>query len=120
MMTQQKYVEYLLSTPHHYTCTNLAEHLEGVSHDVVSDFLQRERLTPRQLGERVRGRISDSGEAFLLADDSVQDKRYSQFIEWVKHPSSGNEQGRVKGIGVVNLGHSSGGAGDFWPIDDRL
>lgn len=49
MITKQKYVEYLLSTPNNYTCTNLAEHLEGVSHDAVSDFLQRERLTPRQL-----------------------------------------------------------------------
>ena len=38
MITKQKYVEYLLSTPTNYTCTNLAEHLEGVSHDVVSDL----------------------------------------------------------------------------------
>jgi hypothetical protein len=109
-----------LSTPNHSTCTNLADPWEGVSHDAVSDFLQRERLTPRPLWERVRGRIDDHSEAFLRADDSVQDKRYSQFIERVKHPYSGNEHGRVKGIGVVNLVHSSGTEGDFWPIDDRL
>jgi hypothetical protein len=120
MITKQKYVEYLLSTFNNYTCTNLAEHLEGVSHDAVSDFLQRERLTPRQLWELVRGRINDSGEAFLLADDSIQDKRYSQFIELVKRQYSGNEHGLVKGIGVVNLVHSSGAAGDFWPIDYRI
>jgi hypothetical protein len=47
MITKQKYVEYLLSTPNHYTCTNLADPLEGVSHDAVSDFLSRGRLTPR-------------------------------------------------------------------------
>ena len=35
----------LVSTPINYTCTNLAEHLEGMSHDAVSDFLKRERLT---------------------------------------------------------------------------
>jgi hypothetical protein len=120
MITKQKYVEYLWSTPNHYTCTNLAEHLEGVSHDVVSDFLSRERLTPRHLWERVRGRINDSPEAFLLADDSIQDKRYSQFIELVKRQYSGNEHGLVKGIGVVNLVHSSGAEGDFWPIDYRV
>jgi hypothetical protein len=120
MITKQKYVEYLLSTPNNYTCTNLAEHLEGVSHDVVSDFLQRERLTPRHLWELVRGRINDSPEAFLLADDSIQDKRYSQFIELVKRQYSGNEHGLVKGIGVVNLVHSSGAEGDFWPIDYRI
>lgn len=120
MFTKQKYVEYLLSTPNNYTCTNLADHLEGVSHDVVSDFLRRERLPPRQLWELVQGRIHDSGEAFLIADDSVHDKRYSQFIELVKHQYSGNEHGLVKGIGVVNLVHSSGTEGDFWPIDYRL
>lgn len=120
MLTKQKYVEYLLSTPNNYTCTNLAEHLEGVSHDAVSDFLQRERLAPRQLWELVRGRIDDHSEAFLLADDSIHDKRYSQFIELVKCQYSGNEHGLVKGIGVVNLVHSAGAEGDFWPIDYRL
>jgi hypothetical protein len=120
MITKQKYVEYLLSTPTNYTCTNLADHLEGVGHDVVSDFLSRERLTPRQLWELVQGRINDSGEAFLIADDSIQDKRYSQFIELVKRQYSGNEHGLVKGVGVVNLVHSSGAEGDFWPIDYRI
>ena len=46
MITKQKYVEFLVSTPINYTCTNLAEHLEGMSHDAVSDFLKRERLKP--------------------------------------------------------------------------
>ena len=49
MITKQKYVEYLVSTPINYTRTNLAEHLEGMSHDVVSDFLKRERLTASHL-----------------------------------------------------------------------
>ena len=49
MITKQKYVEYLVSTPINYTCTNLAEHLEGMSHDAVSDFLKRERLTASHL-----------------------------------------------------------------------
>jgi hypothetical protein len=118
MITKQKYVEYLLSTPNNYTCTNLATHLEGVSHDVVSDFLSRERLTPRQLWELVQGRINDRGEAFLLADDSIQDKRYSQFIELVKRQYSGNEHGLVKGIGVVNLVLSLRRRGGF--LADRL
>ena len=83
-------------------------------------LLSRERLTPRHLWELVRGRINDSGEAFLIADDSIQDKRYSQFIELVKRQYSGNERGLVKGIGVVNLAHSSGAEGDFWPIDYRI
>ena len=42
MITKQKYVEYLVRTPINFTCANLAEHLEGMSHDLVSDFLKRE------------------------------------------------------------------------------
>ena len=39
MITKKQYVEYLMSTPKNCTCTYLAKHLEGVSHDVVNDFL---------------------------------------------------------------------------------
>ena len=45
MIIKQKYVEYLISTPINCTCTNLAENLEDTSHDVVSNYLKRERLT---------------------------------------------------------------------------
>ena len=120
MISKKRYVEYLLSTPFNYTCTNLADHLDGVSHDVVNDFLRQEHLRPHQLWELVRGRIEDSPEAFLIADDSVQDKRYSRFIELVKWQYSGAEHQTVKGIGVVNLVHSNGQAGDFYPIDYRV
>ncbi len=49
MITKQQYVEYLLATPVNYTCTNLADHLDDVSHDAVSDYLRRERHTARTL-----------------------------------------------------------------------
>jgi DDE superfamily endonuclease len=120
MITKKQYVEYLLSTPFNYTCTNLADHLEGVSHDVVNDFLWQERFRPAQLWELVRGRIEDSREAFLIVDDSVQAKRYSRFMDLVKWQYSGVDHRPVKGIGVVNLVHSNGQAGDFYPIDYRV
>ena len=112
--------QYLISTPINYTCTNLSEHLEGVSHDVISDYLQRERLTPRMLWEMSRQLIEDSPSSFLIIDDSVQDKRYSHQIELVKRQYSGNEHGVVKGIGVVNLVHTNGTGRDFYPIDYRI
>lgn len=120
MITKQQYVEYLVSTPINYTCSNLAEHLEGVSHDAVSDYLQRERHTARQVWELAQHLIGDSPDAFLLIDDSVQDKRYSRKVELVKRQYSGNEHGVVAGIGVVNLVHSAGAEGDFYPIDYRI
>ena len=64
--------------------------------------------------------LRDSPEAFLLVDDRVQDKKYSRFIDVAKRPYSGNAHGMVTGIGLVNLLHSSGEAGDFLPLDYRV
>ncbi len=75
MITKAQYVEFLISTVVNFTGTHLAEHLDRVSHDTVTDFLQSERLTAHQLWELVQGLIQDSAQAFLIVDDSVQDKR---------------------------------------------
>jgi len=120
MITRNQYIEYLLSTPINYTCSNLSEHLENVSHDTVTDFLQNQKFTPRDLWDLVKDRIDDSAEAFLLVDDSVQNKQYSNAIETVKLQYSGNEHGLVKGIGVVNLVHTNGSLGDFYPVNYRI
>lgn len=120
MITKQQYVEYLISTVDNFTGTNLAEHLDEVSHDTITDYLQTERLTARTLWELVEGLIIDSPASFLIVDDSVQDKRYSRFIELVKLQYSGAEHGLVRGIGIVNLVHSAGAKQDFYPIDYRI
>lgn len=120
MISPHEYIEYLLSTPFNYTCTNMADHKPNLSHDVVSDFLRQERIKPADLWAIVRPHLSDSNQAAIVVDDSVQDKRYSNFIELVKKQYSGNEHGTVKGIGLVNLIHSAGPDGEFWPIDYRI
>jgi hypothetical protein len=120
MITKQQYVEYLICAIGNYTSSNLADHLDDVSHDVITDYLSNERHTARGLWELVRGLLEDNPEAFLLVDDSVQDKRYSRFIELVKLQYSGAEHGLVRGIGVVNLVHSAGTEKDFYPMDYRI
>ena len=120
MITKNQYIEYLLSTPINYTCSNLSEHLENVTHDSVTDFLQHSKFAPADLWELVKNRIDDSAEAFLLVDDSVQNKQYSHSIETVKLQYSGNVHGLVKGIGLVNLVHTNGCLGDFYPINYRV
>ena len=120
MLTQTAYIEYLLSTPTNYTCTHLAAHLPDASHDQVNRSLRNSRLPVRQLRALVQPLLPDSPEAFLLVDDSVQDKKYSRCIEMAKRPYSGNAHGMVTGIGLVNLVHSSGQAGDFLPLDYRV
>jgi len=128
MITKQQYVEYLLATPGNYTCSYLAEHLDATSHDAVSDYLRRERHTARDLWELAEPLIRDGPEAYLILDDSVQNKAYSRKIELVKRQYSGAEHGLVRGIGIVNLVHTSGktraatdAATDaFYPIDFRI
>jgi hypothetical protein len=107
MISKRQYIEYLISTPINYTCSNLAEHLENMSHDAVSDYLRRDKLTARHLWDLVAPLLQDSEAAYLIVDDSVQNKQYSQKIELVKKQYSGAEHGLVRGIGVVNLLHRS-------------
>ena len=118
MITKKEYIEYLISTPVNYTCSNLAKHLEDVSHDAVNDYLHRERLTARHLWEQVKPLLKDSQEAYLIVDDSVQAKKHARKMDLVKRQYSGNEGGLVKGIGVVNLVHSDGE--EHYPIDFRI
>jgi hypothetical protein len=118
MITKKQYIEYLLHTPINYTCSNLAHHLNGVSHDAASDFLARDKSTARQVWELASQIIKDSEDAYLIVDDSVQDKRYSRKIELVKNQYSGAEHGLVNGIDIVNLVHSDGIA--YAPIDYRI
>jgi SRSO17 transposase len=118
MISKQQYIEYLLNTPVNYTCSNLAEHLAGVSHDAVSDFLQRGRVTANRLWELVEPLLNNTEEAVLIVDDSVQNKQYSQQIGLVQRQYSGAEHGLVRGIDIVNLVHSDGQ--DFYPIDYRI
>jgi len=51
-----------------YTGFNLSEHLDNVSHDVVSNFIKRNRITARQVGEMVKGLIRNLSEALLIID----------------------------------------------------
>ena len=123
-MTKQQYIEYLICTPGgNYTCTNLPNYLDGqprTSHDAIIHFLPRENLTPRSLWKVVQPLLDDGPNSCLIVDDSVQDKRYSKQIHMVKLQYSGAAGGLVRGIGVINLVHTSGQKGDFYPIDFRL
>ena len=48
-ITKQLYVEYMISTPINSTCTNLADHLDDISHDAINDYLRREKHTAHTL-----------------------------------------------------------------------
>ena len=119
MVTKKQYIEYLLHTPINYTCSNLADHLDGVSHDAVSDFLNRGKATSSQVWELGKSVIENDSNGYLILDDSVQNKNYSRKIEMVKNQYSGTTHSLVRGIGVVNLIHFHPVSG-FNPIDYRI
>lgn len=118
LITREQYIAYLICIPINYTGSNLADHLEQVSQVAVNDFVKHQQTTAHELYQLVSGLLKDSQDAYLILDDSVQDKRYSKKIKMTKHQYSANEHGLVRGIGVVNLFHSDGL--EFYPIDFRI
>jgi hypothetical protein len=119
MLTKEQYIEFLISTPVNYTCTQLADHLSGISHDSITDFLKSQRLTADSVWSCAKTLIHDTEESFLIIDDSVQEKPYARAIELVYPHYSGNKHAVIRGIDSVNLVHSSGD-GEYYPIDYRI
>jgi len=71
MINRRQYIEYVISTSGDYTCSNLATHLDGVSHEGVSDYLREDKLRGGSLWERVEPPLKDSEDSYLLVDESV-------------------------------------------------
>ena len=83
-ITKQTYVEYLIRTPINYTCTNLAHHLDGnISHDAINDYLRRAKHSARTLWELAEPLINNSDDAYLIFDDSVQNKNTPKTLTWL-------------------------------------
>jgi hypothetical protein len=118
--TKLNYCQYLLSSQINYTITNLAEHLEAISHDKINRYLLSEKLTPRLLWDNVKEVIEIDEEAYLIFDDTVIDKRYSEEIELTRWQYSGNEHGVIRGIGLISCLYVNPRMGKFWVIDYRI
>ena len=118
--TKLDYCQYLLSSQINYTITNLAEHLEQISHDTINRYLKNEKLTPRLLWDNVKDLIELDENAYIIFDDTVVDKRFSEEIEIVRKQYSGNEHGLVRGIGIVSCIYVNPKTLNFWVIDYRI
>ena len=101
-LTKLDYCQYLWSSQINYTITNLAEHLESISYNAINYYLKTEKLTSRSLWDKVKEVVEPDGNGYIIFDDSVLDKRYSEEVEMVRRQYSGNEHGILKGIGVVS------------------
>jgi Transposase DDE domain len=118
--TKLDYCQYLLSSPINYTVTNLADHLNGISHDRINRYLRGEKLTPRLLWDNLKALVQPSADAYLLFDDTVLDKQYSSAIELTRRQYSGNEHRVIRGIGLISCVYVNAQTGQFWVIDYRL
>ena len=118
--TKLNYCQYLLSSQINYTITNLAEHLEAISHDKFNRYLLSEKLTSRLLWDNVKDVIEIDENAYLIFDDTVIDKRYSEEIELTRWQYSGNEHGVIRGIGLISCLYVNPRLGKFWVIDYRI
>lgn len=89
MFTKVNYCQYLLISQINYTLTNLADHLEQISHDKINRYLKNEKLTPRLLWDNAKDLIEINDNAYLVFDDTVIDKRYAMEIETSKRQYRG-------------------------------
>jgi hypothetical protein len=118
--TRQMYCQYLLVSQINYTCTNLAEHIEGLDHNSVYRYLKHEKLTPRLVWDHARESLVLSKEGCIIFDDTVADKAYSFEIEGVRKQYSGNAHGIVKGIGIVTFVYYNPELARYWVMDYRV
>jgi len=118
--TREIYCQYLLSSQINYTCTNLAEHFEGLSHDSIYRYLKEDKITPKQLWEKVYPLIVQSSYAYIIFDDTVLEKLFGPCIDGVRRQYSGNAHGIINGIGVVNCVYYDLINEHYWAIDYRL
>lgn len=118
--TKLNYCQYLLSRQINYTLTNLAEHLEQISHDKINRYLKNEKLTPRLLWDHVKDVIEIKDNSYVVFDDTVLDKRHATEIETSKRQYSGNEHGVIQGIGLINCIYVNHEVGKFWVVDYRI
>lgn len=119
-VTRIDYGQYLLSSQINYTLTYFAEHSEKYSHDAINRLLSQDRMTPRLVWENVKNDVNQIDGGYLIFDDTVLDKRYSQQIELVRRQYSGNAHGIIRGIGVVTCVYVNPETAEFWLIDYRI
>ena len=119
-ITRLDYCQYLLSSQINYTLTHFAEHSAHFSHDAINRYLAGDQITPRLVWENVQGPVVQVDDGYLVFDDTVIDKNFSQRIELVRRQYSGNAHGLIKGIGVVTCVYVNPATEQFWIIDYRI
>ena len=115
--TLPTYVSFLLSEPKNTSCLRLSE-IDGVSHDSVNRFLNREVYEPIDLFNEVKKHIALEG-GTLGVDDTVIDKPYAKYIAYIGYFWSGKHHKSVKGINLITLYYTDP-QGHQQPVNYRI
>jgi hypothetical protein len=114
------YCQFLLASQGNYTMTYFAVHSEKWSHDAVKRYLMGEQLSGKDVWEHTRGLIETSSQGYVVIDDFVLDKDYSQDIELVRRLYSGKEKTQINGIGIVTCLYVNPELERYWLLDYRI
>ena len=123
LMQKQKcaldlYVNFLTASQKQFSGVELSKVApEPMAHDSVSRWLSTTKLTPKLLWQQSQALVNKLT-GYLIVDDSVLDKPYSQKMALVKKQYSGKHHGLVSGIGLVTLLWTDGER--LIPVDYRV
>ena len=115
------YCQYLLKSHTNFTITNLANHLENISHDTINRYLRTDSLNSEDLWRNVKEEFVSDTEAYLIFDDTVINKKYGYNIELTRRQYSGNEHqvvwvlsaAKFVGLGIVNCIYFNRGMNNY-------
>jgi hypothetical protein len=105
-VTKEFYCQFLICAQTNFTATEFATHTEDTTHDAITRFLSKTKLTPKALWEYAAPFVTLKG-GVLILDDTVLDHPYGKKIGLSRWQYSGTHHEVVFGIGVETLLWSS-------------
>ncbi len=115
------YINFLIAASTVYSCTEAARCYSSLvnapSHDCFTRLLQNQSSDTESLWTEIRKFVTPK-EGYLIVDDTVLDKPYSEKMGFVRYQWSGKHHRTVKGIGLVTLVWTDGTT--VIPLDFRI
>lgn len=112
------YVDFLIGSQRHFSAVELSKVAPAeMAHDAVTRWLSGTELSPEELWKQASVLVNRK-KGYLILDDSILDKPYSQLIPFVRAQWSGKHHEIVHGICIVTLLWTDGER--IIPIDFRV
>jgi len=119
--TALDYINFLIAASTVYSCTEAARCYSSLvnapSHDCFTRLLQNQSSDTESLWNEVRKFVTPK-EGYMIVDDTVLDKPYSEKMGFVRYQWSGKHHRTVKGIGLITLVWTDGAT--VIPLDFRI